>query len=99
MSKDISTPAIEQLASDLVRYYIPKSEIAETLRALAAERDAMREALDRMIEAAEIMASGYGRIDGKTPEDEDVYIYEHGHDVILAEAADAARAALKGGAA
>lgn len=51
-------------------------------------------ALERMIEAAEIMASGYGRIDGKTPEDEDLYLYERGHDVILAEAADAARAAI-----
>lgn len=99
MSADTSTRAVEQLASDMERYYIRKSRIIETLRALAAERDAMRAALDRMIEAAETMASGYGRLDGKTPEDEDLYLYERGHDVILAEAADAARAALKGGAA
>ena len=58
---------------------------------LIAEAPAMLAALEALIEAADVMASGYGRIDGKTPEDEDLHLYEAGHDVILAEAAGVAR--------
>lgn len=76
-------------------------QAAEELGCLSAEADSLRavnagllEALENLIEAADSMSATYGRLFGKTPEDDDTFIHDQWAEGFLSERADAARAAI-----
>jgi hypothetical protein len=61
---------------------------------LKAENAGLLDALENLIEAADSMQGTYGRLFGKTPEDDDTFIHEQWAEEFLSERSNEARKAI-----